>query len=134
MAVADGEELRLGHGAAHVVQEAALRIHALADDRVRSLIHERAAEAQLIHTAQSGGMRSMREDGERLVAEGTLKAEDAQALVDAGTVVANGSDAPIEAAASRATSGVPSSERLSTSTTCCTASSIGPSRHTHPDQ
>lgn len=48
----------------------------VADDKVRSLIHERAAEAQLIVAAQSGGMRSMREDGERLVGEGVTSAEE----------------------------------------------------------
>ena len=35
-----------------------------------ALIHSRAAEAEILAAAQASGMRSMREDGERLVAEG----------------------------------------------------------------
>jgi general secretion pathway protein E len=46
------------------------------DDTIRSLIHSRAAEAEIAATAQATGMRSMREDGERLVAEGVTSAEE----------------------------------------------------------
>jgi general secretion pathway protein E len=48
----------------------------VADDHVRSLIHERAAESQLLAAAQQAGLRSMREDGERLVSEGITSAEE----------------------------------------------------------
>jgi len=46
------------------------------DDSVRSLIHSRAAESQIFVAAEAGGLRSMREDGERLVAEGITSAEE----------------------------------------------------------
>ncbi len=48
----------------------------VADDQVRELIHAQAAESALIATAQRGGMRTMREDGERLVREGVTSAEE----------------------------------------------------------
>ena len=48
----------------------------LADEKVRSLIHSRAAESQLFVAAEAAGLRSMREDGERLVAEGITSAEE----------------------------------------------------------
>ena len=38
------------------------------DDKVRALIHSRAAESQIFVAAEAAGLRSMREDGERLVA------------------------------------------------------------------
>jgi general secretion pathway protein E len=41
-----------------------------ADDKVRALIHNRAAESQLFVAAEAAGLRPMREDGERLIAEG----------------------------------------------------------------
>jgi general secretion pathway protein E len=47
-----------------------------ADDKVRSLIHNRAAESQLFVAAEQAGLRSMREDGERLVIEGITSAEE----------------------------------------------------------
>ncbi|MBL8329600.1 MAG: type II secretion system ATPase GspE [Rubrivivax sp.] len=47
-----------------------------ADDAVRALIHERAAEAQLLQAAQAAGLRAMREDGERLVAQGITSLEE----------------------------------------------------------
>ena len=48
----------------------------VADDAVQSLIHSRAPESQILATAEHGGLRSMRADGERLVAEGiTSRAE-----------------------------------------------------------
>jgi general secretion pathway protein E len=48
----------------------------VADDKVRSLIHARAAESQLFVAAEEAGLRSMREDGERLVAEGVTSLEE----------------------------------------------------------
>ena len=48
----------------------------VADDRVRALIHNRAPESELIATARLGGMHSMREDGDRLVAEGVTSPEE----------------------------------------------------------
>ncbi|MDM0114500.1 ATPase, T2SS/T4P/T4SS family [Variovorax sp. J22R133] len=48
----------------------------VADDQVQSLIHSRAPESQLFVAAERGGLRSMREDGERLVQAGvTSRAE-----------------------------------------------------------
>jgi general secretion pathway protein E len=48
----------------------------VADEAVQSLIHSRAPESQIFVAAEKGGLRSMREDGERLVAEGiTSRAE-----------------------------------------------------------
>ncbi len=48
----------------------------VADDTVQSLIHNRAPESQLFVAAERGGLRSMREDGERLVKTGvTSRAE-----------------------------------------------------------
>ena len=40
-------------------------------DRIRAQIHERASEAEIRATAMTDGMRSMREDGERWLADGT---------------------------------------------------------------
>jgi len=48
----------------------------VADDKVSALIHARAAESQLFVAAEQAGLRSMREDGERLVAEGITSAEE----------------------------------------------------------
>jgi general secretion pathway protein E len=48
----------------------------VADDAVRSLIHSRAAESQLFMAAEQAGLRSMREDGKRLVAEGVTSPEE----------------------------------------------------------
>jgi general secretion pathway protein E len=47
-----------------------------ADDALRSLIHSRAAESQLFVAAEQGGMRTMREDGERLVRSGLTSMEE----------------------------------------------------------
>jgi general secretion pathway protein E len=46
------------------------------DDDVRALIHSRASEAELVAAARAGGLRSMREDGERLVATGVTSLEE----------------------------------------------------------
>jgi general secretion pathway protein E len=48
----------------------------VADEKVQALIHNRAAESQLFVAAEAAGMRSMREDGERLVAEGITSPEE----------------------------------------------------------
>jgi general secretion pathway protein E len=46
------------------------------DDKVRALIHSRAAESQIFVAAESAGLRSMREDGQRLVDEGVTSPEE----------------------------------------------------------
>jgi general secretion pathway protein E len=48
----------------------------VADDKVRELVHSRAAESAIAAAAQAGGLRSMREDGERLVAQGITSLEE----------------------------------------------------------
>ena len=48
----------------------------VADDKIRSLIHNRAAESQLFVAAEAAGFRSMREDGQRLVDEGVTSPEE----------------------------------------------------------
>jgi general secretion pathway protein E len=48
----------------------------VADDKVRALIHSRAAESQLFVAAEQGGLRTMREDGERLVQAGVTSLEE----------------------------------------------------------
>ena len=48
----------------------------VADDAVRSLIHNRAPESQLHAAAEAVGLRSMREDGERLIASGVTSLEE----------------------------------------------------------
>jgi general secretion pathway protein E len=47
-----------------------------ADEKVRGLIHNRAAEAEIREVALATGMRLMREDGERLVREGITSREE----------------------------------------------------------
>jgi general secretion pathway protein E len=46
------------------------------DDAVQALIHGRASEQELVKAAIANGMRSMREDGERLVGEGVTSLEE----------------------------------------------------------
>ena len=46
------------------------------DDNIRALIHERATEAKIQAAGEASGLRSMREDGERLVAEGITSLEE----------------------------------------------------------
>ncbi|MCU0927869.1 MAG: type II secretion system ATPase GspE [Burkholderiaceae bacterium] len=48
----------------------------IADDAVRALIHNRAAESQLFVAAEAAGLRTMRDDGEGLVAEGVTSLEE----------------------------------------------------------
>ena len=47
-----------------------------ADDKVRALIHNRAAESDLLAAAQAAGLHSMREDGQRLVDAGVTSLEE----------------------------------------------------------
>jgi general secretion pathway protein E len=46
------------------------------DDELRALIHARSAEGELEAAARAKGLRSMREDGERLIAQGITSAEE----------------------------------------------------------
>jgi general secretion pathway protein E len=46
------------------------------DDKLRSLIHNRAAESQIFVAAEAHGLRPMREDGQRLVDEGITSLEE----------------------------------------------------------
>ncbi len=46
------------------------------DDSLRALIHNRAAESELLAAARKGGFVPMRDDGERLVAEGVTSLEE----------------------------------------------------------
>ncbi len=46
------------------------------DDTIRAQIHRQASEAEIRDTAMAGGMRLMREDGERLVREGITTPEE----------------------------------------------------------
>ncbi|RYZ06203.1 MAG: type II secretion system protein GspE [Comamonadaceae bacterium] len=47
-----------------------------ADERMRGLIHNRASEAEIRGAALAGGMRLMRDDGDRLVREGITSREE----------------------------------------------------------
>jgi general secretion pathway protein E len=46
------------------------------EDKMASLIHTRAAESKLFVQAEANGLRSMREDGERLIREGITSREE----------------------------------------------------------
>ena len=48
----------------------------VADERIRALIHERAAESVLAQQALQEGMQTMREDGDRLVAQAVTSLEE----------------------------------------------------------
>ena len=48
----------------------------VADDEIRGLIHAQAAESKLFSVAQKAGMKTMRDDGDRLVAEGVTSLEE----------------------------------------------------------
>lgn len=48
----------------------------VADDEICGLIHAKAAESQLFEVAQRAGMKTMRDDGDRLVAEGVTSLEE----------------------------------------------------------
>jgi general secretion pathway protein E len=47
-----------------------------ADDKVRALIHNRAAESQLFVAAEAAGFKPMREDGQRLIDQGITSPEE----------------------------------------------------------
>jgi general secretion pathway protein E len=46
------------------------------DEKVQQLIHGRASESELIGAARAHGLRTMREDGARLVTEGITSLEE----------------------------------------------------------
>jgi general secretion pathway protein E len=46
------------------------------DDKIRALIHNRAAESQLFVAAEGSGFRTMREDGQRLIDSGITSQEE----------------------------------------------------------
>lgn len=48
----------------------------VADDALRSMIHNQASEAELLAAAQGSGLKSMREDGDRLVRQGVTSLEE----------------------------------------------------------
>jgi general secretion pathway protein E len=48
----------------------------VANDAIRELVHSRAPESEMHAAAQKGGLRSMREDGERLVSAGLTSLEE----------------------------------------------------------
>ncbi len=48
----------------------------VADSDVQTLIHNQAAESELSQAAQRGGLRSMRDDGQRLVTSGVTSPEE----------------------------------------------------------
>jgi general secretion pathway protein E len=48
----------------------------VADDAVRDLVHNRAAESAIHSAARGAGLRSMREDGDRLVTRGITSLEE----------------------------------------------------------
>jgi general secretion pathway protein E len=50
------------------------------DDKIRSLIHNRAAESQLFVAAEAAGLRSMREDGQHLIDQGITSVEEVMSV------------------------------------------------------
>ena len=48
----------------------------VSNDAIRSLIHNQAPESELLAAARANGLRSMREDGDRLVASGVTSEEE----------------------------------------------------------
>jgi general secretion pathway protein E len=48
----------------------------IADDTIRELVHNRAPDAELVAAARARGYRPMREDGERLIVQGTTSLEE----------------------------------------------------------
>jgi len=72
-----------------------------ADERLRALIHGRAAEAEIAHAAEAAGLRPMAEHGQRLVDEGITSPEevlrvtgDAAAAADEATAAARAGASP----------------------------------------
>jgi len=52
----------------------------VADDKIRALIHSRAAESELLQAAQAGGLRAMREDGQHLIEQGITSVEEVMSV------------------------------------------------------
>ncbi|MBX3609729.1 MAG: type II secretion system ATPase GspE [Hydrogenophaga sp.] len=52
----------------------------VADDSIRALVHNRAAESKLFVAAEQGGMHTMREDGQRLIDAGITSAEEVMSV------------------------------------------------------
>jgi general secretion pathway protein E len=52
----------------------------VADDKVRALIHGRAAESQIFVAAEAAGLRSMRDDGQRLIDAGVTSPEEVMSV------------------------------------------------------
>ncbi|MCW5655648.1 type II secretion system ATPase GspE [Hydrogenophaga sp.] len=52
----------------------------VADDKIRSLIHNRAAESKVYVAAEEAGLRSMRADGQRLVEAGITSPEEVMSV------------------------------------------------------
>ena len=50
------------------------------DDKIRSLIHNRAAESQIFVAAEAAGLRPMREDGQRLIEAGITTTEEVMSV------------------------------------------------------
>jgi general secretion pathway protein E len=46
------------------------------DSKVQALIHSRAPESELLAAGHAAGLKSMREDGQRLILDGTTSAEE----------------------------------------------------------
>jgi general secretion pathway protein E len=46
------------------------------DGALQTLIHNEAAESEILAAARANGLRSMREDGQRLIDDGTTSAEE----------------------------------------------------------
>ena len=52
----------------------------VADDQIRALVHQRAAESRLFAAAEKAGMRTMREDGQRLIETGVTSVEEVMSV------------------------------------------------------
>ena len=52
----------------------------VANESVRALIHNRAAESQLLVAAETAGLRSMREDGQRLIEAGVTSVAEVMSV------------------------------------------------------
>ena len=52
----------------------------VADDTIRALIHNRAAESKVYVAAEDAGLRSMRADGQRLIDAGITSPEEVMSV------------------------------------------------------
>jgi general secretion pathway protein E len=52
----------------------------VADDAIRTLVHNRAAESKLFVQAEKAGMKTMREDGQRLIEAGITSVEEVMSV------------------------------------------------------